>query len=94
LQSLKEGKIPAIKQNENLMTYFGKRTSEDGGINWNWQRERIYTWVRALAHSYSGAFCFLRDVRIIINRMVFLDIGFFLILVMVLSFLLLETVLL
>jgi methionyl-tRNA formyltransferase len=77
LQSLKEGKITAIKQDENLMTYFGKRTPEDGRINWNWQRERIYNWVRALAHPYPGAFCFLRDVRIIINRIVFSDLGFF-----------------
>lgn len=69
--------ITAIKQDEGLMTYFDKRTPEDGRINWNWQRERIYNWVRALAPPYPGAFCFLGDVKITINRILFSDFGFF-----------------
>lgn len=39
-----------IKQNDEFATFFGKRTSEDGKIDWNWQKERIFNWVRAQAY--------------------------------------------
>jgi methionyl-tRNA formyltransferase len=77
LDSLRDQRITKRKQNESLMTYFDKRTPEDGRINWEWQRERIYNWVRALAHPYPGAFCFLENAKIIINQIVFSDFGFF-----------------
>jgi methionyl-tRNA formyltransferase len=70
-------KITREKQNENLMTYFGKRVPEDGRINWDWQRERIYNWVRALAPPYPGAFCFLKNIKIHITQILFSDFGFF-----------------
>jgi methionyl-tRNA formyltransferase len=41
LQLFRDCKITGIKQNENLITCFGKRTPADGRINWDWQRERI-----------------------------------------------------
>jgi methionyl-tRNA formyltransferase len=73
----REGKIVGKKQEKDLMTYFDKRTPEDGRVNWDWQRERIYNWVRALAPPYPGAFCFLKNTKIIINRILFSDHGFF-----------------
>jgi methionyl-tRNA formyltransferase len=76
LQVFRERKIIGIRQNENLMTYFGKRVPGDGRVNWDWQRERIYNWIRALAHPYPGAFCFLKNIKININRIVFSDFGF------------------
>jgi methionyl-tRNA formyltransferase len=72
----REGKTVGRKQEKDLMTYFGKRTPEDGKINWDWQRERIYNWVRALSLPYPGAFCFLRDMRIIVLKILFSDFGF------------------
>ena len=56
------------KQDESLATYFGKRTPEDGEINWNWQKERIMNWVRAQAYPYPGAFTWLYDQKVIIDR--------------------------
>jgi len=64
------------KQNKHFNTYFDKRTPEDGKIIWDWQRERIYNWVRALSPPYPGAFCFLDNVKIVINKIVFSDLGF------------------
>ncbi|GHV75997.1 hypothetical protein AGMMS49942_08180 [Spirochaetia bacterium] len=77
LQLFREGELSSPqKQNERLMTYFGKRTPEDGKINWNWQRERIYNWVRALTPPYPGAFCYLKDNKVIIRKIVFSHAGF------------------
>ena len=66
-----------IKQNESHATYFGKRTPEDGLIDWNWQKERIRNWVRALKEPYPGAFFVnvLGD-KVIINKVKFNDLGF------------------
>ena len=58
-------------QNENEATYFGKRTPEDGEINWNWTKEAIRNWVRAQANPYPGAFTFYKNQKIIIDRVSF-----------------------
>lgn len=64
------------KQEEYLATYFGKRTPDDGLINWNWQKERINNWVRALSAPYPGAFTYLNKTKIIIDKVSFSDLGF------------------
>ncbi|MBO6762588.1 MAG: hypothetical protein JJ909_16650, partial [Roseivirga sp.] len=46
LNQIAKGEMNPKKQDESLATYFGKRTPEDGEINWNWQKERIMNWVR------------------------------------------------
>lgn len=63
-------------QDETLATYFGKRTPEDGKINWDWQKERIRNWVRAQAYPYPGAFSWNRGHKLIIDELVFVDYGF------------------
>jgi methionyl-tRNA formyltransferase len=70
------GKIKRIKQDNNKATNFGKRTPEDGQINWNWQKERIYNWVRAQAAPYPGAFSYLNNQKIIIDKINYSDFGF------------------
>lgn len=55
-------------QDENKATYFGKRTPEDGGINWNWKKEEIRNWVRAQANPYPGAFTFFMGKKVIIDK--------------------------
>ncbi|MDR2942407.1 MAG: methionyl-tRNA formyltransferase [Treponema sp.] len=72
-----EQKIVPKKQDEQQKTYFNKRTPEDGRIVWDWQRERIYNWVRALAPPYPGAFCFLGEAKVIINKLRLSDFGFY-----------------
>lgn len=65
------------KRQESLKaTYYGKRTPEDGRINWMWQKERIRNWVRAQANPYPGAFTFLNDKKVIINKIDYSDYGF------------------
>ena len=53
-----------------------KEPPNDGKINWNWQKERIYNWVRAQADPYPGAFCYLNDKKIRIDKISFCDDGF------------------
>lgn len=51
------GRAPRRKQDLSAGSYFGRRTPEDGKINWQWPARRIYNLVRALTHPYPGAFC-------------------------------------
>jgi methionyl-tRNA formyltransferase len=61
-------KLNFIKQDESMGTYFGKRTPEDGRIDWNWSTERIINWVRSQAYPYPGAFTFYQNNKIIIDK--------------------------
>ena len=63
-------------QDHSKATYFGKRTPEDGLIDWNWHKERIFNWVRALSNPYPGAFSFMNGTKIIIDQVSFSNIGF------------------
>lgn len=76
IDDIESGQVKARKQNISLATYFGKRTPDDGEINWNWQKERIRNWVRAQADPYPGAFTFVNGHKVIINRIRFSDCGF------------------
>jgi len=63
-------------QNHSHATYFGKRTPEDGEINWVWQKERIYNWVRAQAFPYPGSFTHYNNYKIIIDEIEFSNFGY------------------
>lgn len=76
LESIQNNTYRTERQNEALATYFGKRTSDHGKIDWNWQRERVYNWVRAQAKPYPGAFTFYKGAKIIINKIQFSEYGF------------------
>lgn len=76
LSKSKLGKLTLTKQQNNHSTYFGKRTHQDGQINWNWQKERINNWIRAQAHPYPGAFTYCNRNKIIIDKIKYADIGY------------------
>jgi methionyl-tRNA formyltransferase len=76
LHKIENNKITLTPQNHFKATYFGKRVPEDGHIDWNWQKERIYNWIRAQAKPYPGAFTFLNDKKITIDAISFTDDGF------------------
>lgn len=57
-----------ISQQENEASYFGRRTPEDGLIDWNWDKTRIYNWIRALAPPYPGGFSFVGSDKVIIEK--------------------------
>lgn len=65
-----------IPQDHTKATFFGKRTPDDGEINWNWQKERIYNWIRAQAYPYPGAFSFYKKEKVIIDEIEFSEDGF------------------
>jgi len=76
LRRAKGSELSGTRQNELLATYFGKRTPEDGLIDWNWQKERIRNWVRAQAVPYPGSFTFYESKKLIIDAISFSDFGF------------------
>jgi len=72
----KQGKIQPFRQNIEEATYFGKRTPDDGEINWHWQKERIKNWVRAQSKPYPGAYTFYLDKKIIIDEVKYSNCGY------------------
>tara|TARA_B110000046_G_scaffold164711_1_gene180492 strand:+ start:35779 stop:36660 length:882 start_codon:yes stop_codon:yes gene_type:complete len=71
LYNLVHNQLNLIVQNEKHATYFGKRTAEDGEINWQWTKESIRNWVRAQANPYPGAFTFYKNQKVIIDKVSF-----------------------
>ncbi len=76
MEMIENNTIKPVPQDHSKATWFGKRTPEDGRINWSWQKERIYNWVRAQAKPYPGAFTFRENDKIIIHQISFSDYGF------------------
>jgi methionyl-tRNA formyltransferase len=76
IRLFEEGRPEGTTQNTDRATYFGKRTPEDGRIDWTWQKERIYNWVRAQADPYPGAFTFYNRTKIIVDSIIFAEYGF------------------
>lgn len=76
LHNISSQTITRTKQDETKATFFGKRTPEDGQIDWNWNKERIYNWVRAQSDPYPGAFSFYQEQKVIIDWVEYTDVGF------------------
>lgn len=68
LNQLTTNTLDLKKQDESIASYFGKRTPEDGEINWNWSKTTIKNWVRAQADPYPGAFTYINNQKIIIDK--------------------------
>ena len=60
------GRAPRIRQDLSKGSYFGRRTPEDGRIDWRWPARRIFNLVRAVTHPYPGAFCFAAGRKLFI----------------------------
>ena len=71
LEQVISDELEFIAQNETDATYFGKRTPNDGEIDWNSNKEAIRNWVRAQAFPYPGAFTFYKNIKIIIDKVSF-----------------------
>jgi len=76
LVDIGKNKIQFTKQDITKATYFGKRTPDDGLVNWNWQKERIRNWIRAQAYPYPGAFTFYDEQKLIIDEVEYSEFGF------------------
>src|SRR5690606_24942825 len=68
LNQLKTNTLHLKSQEESKASYFGKRTPDDGEINWNWSKKAIKNWIRAQSHPYPGAFTYLNNLKIIIDK--------------------------
>ena len=67
LPDLKIGHWNPIPQDHSLATWFGKRSPEDGRIDWNASAEEINLLIKATSKPHPGAFTFYLDSKIIIN---------------------------
>ncbi|WP_010228323.1 methionyl-tRNA formyltransferase [Gillisia marina] len=76
LEKIKNDSISLVPQENNKSSYFGKRSPEDGKIDWNWQKERIRNWVRAQSNPYPGAFSFYKSQQFIIDEIEYSDFAF------------------
>ncbi len=56
LDALLAGLAPLTPQNHALATYFGKRTPEDGRIDWKKPARDVFNLVRAVTKPFPGAF--------------------------------------
>jgi len=61
-------KPKATPQDESKASYFGKRTPEMGRIDWKWNAETIYNYVRSLTDPFPGAYFMLRERKCVILR--------------------------
>jgi len=58
----------SIKQDETKAIYVCKRKPEDGLINWEWPKVRVFNFIRALTPPYTpGAFTFYKGEKLIIK---------------------------
>jgi methionyl-tRNA formyltransferase len=76
LTLIENDKVFRIEQNSKLATHFGKRTPDDGEIDWNWQKERIRNWIRAQAYPYPGAFTFADKQKVVIDKIEYSELGY------------------
>jgi len=76
IEQIKTNSLVRRSQNNHEATYYGKRTPENGEIDWTWQKERIRNWVRALSYPYPGAFTYHNKQKIILDWVEFDNLGF------------------
>jgi methionyl-tRNA formyltransferase len=56
LDALEAGTARAVPQDESKASRFGRRTPEDGRIDWSRPAKEVHDLVRAVTHPYPGAF--------------------------------------
>ncbi|QDY43893.1 bifunctional UDP-4-amino-4-deoxy-L-arabinose formyltransferase/UDP-glucuronic acid oxidase ArnA [Candidatus Pantoea soli] len=63
LPAMKRGEIAATPQNDSEATVVGRRTPEDGRINWELPAKSVNNLVRAVTDPWPGAFAFAGTVK-------------------------------
>ncbi|HNR18915.1 MAG TPA: methionyl-tRNA formyltransferase [Bacteroidia bacterium] len=63
-----DGSLKAKEQNLKESTFCALRMPDDGLINWNWQAEKIYNFIRAQASPYPCAFTFFESEKLGISK--------------------------
>jgi methionyl-tRNA formyltransferase len=65
---LKSGNVPRTPQDHSRATYYGRRTAEDGLIDWSKPTDQVYRLIRAAGRPYHGAFGFIGDTKVVVWR--------------------------
>ncbi|WP_272568549.1 bifunctional UDP-4-amino-4-deoxy-L-arabinose formyltransferase/UDP-glucuronic acid oxidase ArnA [Providencia sp. PROV255] len=73
LPLIEAGSYKSVAQDESQATYFGRRTAEDGLINWNNSAKEVNCLIRAVTEPYPGAFTYLGARKMVIWRARVLD---------------------
>ena len=73
LHGLLEGNIEPVAQCDQDASYYGRRSPEDGVIDWSKSAEEISRLVRATADPYPGAYSFIEDRKIVLQKVTVLD---------------------
>jgi methionyl-tRNA formyltransferase len=68
LPQLKRGEWKAVGQDESRATFFGKRTPEDGIIDWKLPAREIHALIRAASDPYPGAYTYAEGCKLIVWR--------------------------
>ena len=68
LEALEAGTARAVPQDESKASRFGRRTPEDGRIDWSRPAKEVHDLVRAVTHPYPGAFTDLFGGRTFVWR--------------------------
>jgi len=66
LPAMKRGDIAARPQNHSEATLVGRRTPDDGRINWAWPAQRVNNLVRAVTDPWPGAFAFAGTLKFVV----------------------------
>lgn len=73
LPLIEAGTYKAVAQDQSQATYFGRRTAEDGQIDWSRSAKEIDCLIRAVTEPYPGAFTYLGARKMVIWRANVLD---------------------
>lgn len=68
LPKLRKGEWKCIPQNHTQATYYGRRTPQDGWIDWNRSAEDIHRLIRASAKPHPGAYTYFKKNKLTIER--------------------------
>jgi len=68
IPNLLQGNVPRRPNRLQEGSYFGARKPADGLIDWQWDAQRVYNLVRAVAPPYPGAFTSIHGKQFMIHR--------------------------
>ncbi|WP_192456248.1 bifunctional UDP-4-amino-4-deoxy-L-arabinose formyltransferase/UDP-glucuronic acid oxidase ArnA [Musicola keenii] len=66
LPAIAAGRVEEQAQDESLATYVGRRTPEDGRLEWQKPARALYNLVRAVTEPWPGAFSFVGTTKFIV----------------------------
>ncbi len=66
LPAIRQGDFTLSAQDERLATYVGRRTPEDGRLDWNQSATVLHNLVRAVSEPWPGAFSYVGNTKFIV----------------------------